>query len=71
MAGNSVDTSSERAEVDVFVANLLPADAISDWVQAEVYITDLGSPERFNGAPHEQVRPLRAVGLDIGWMDSR
>jgi len=54
--GEAHHLGPEGKGVDVFVANLLPADAISDWVQAEVYITDLGSPERFNGAPHEQVQ---------------
>jgi len=55
-AGEAHHLGPEGKGVDLFVANLLPEDAISDWVQAEVYITDLGSPERFAGAPHDQVR---------------
>jgi ornithine decarboxylase len=43
--------------VDLFVANYLPSDVISDFVQAEVYVTGLGSDamEKFGQAKSEAV----------------
>merc|ERR1719478_601210 len=43
--------------VDLFVANYLPADALSDFVQAEVYVTGLdpGAMEKFGQAKSDAV----------------
>merc|ERR1719313_2317543 len=49
--------------VDLFVANYLPEDALSDFVQAEVYVTGLGpdSMEKFGQAKSEAVTDFWGV----------